>query len=115
MNRRSTAIRFFAALLVMRGVLFISNFSADAAPATVPSTQPAVSMSVSPTGSISLFLGGRLVADGTWELQYSPADPVAADEVILGSVTSRSATVDSPTHAIIVHQYAKALARYDLS
>jgi hypothetical protein len=104
MNPRGAPFRF----LLLPLLLFATSWS-------TASTQPTLSVTVSPTGSISLFLGSRLVADGTWELRYVPTDPLAADEVALGSTTSRSAITDSPTHATVVHQYAKAQAKYEIS
>jgi hypothetical protein len=108
MNYRGAPLR----LLLLASLLFTASWSTAALAA---STQPALSMTVSPTGSISIFLGGRLIADGTWELFHSPGDPFAADELALSSPTARSATMESPTHAIIVHQYDKAQARYEVS
>ena len=108
MNHRG--IRLQIGLLVLS--LFVTPLSSAA---QVPSTHPALSMQISPTGSISLSLGNHLIADGAWELLYVSTDPLAAGELPLGPITSRTATVDSPIHATITNNYANALARYDFS
>jgi hypothetical protein len=82
--------------------------------AAAQTTQPALAMTISPTGAISLSLDKKVLADGRWQI----SEPIVAPDpgqVVAGHIVSSTAKMDSSNHATIIDNYPAARVTYDFS